>query len=107
MVAVSWKRGHGGFNGLDDRIRYLGIAKHIWLGGDAPSAGDPNLERNDKGDAVEDLQNELIEAGFKVVADGEFGENTEEAVKAFQAREGLKVDGKVGPKTWEKLRANK
>lgn len=98
---------NGGFNGLDDRIRYLGIAKHIWLGGDAPSAGDPNLERNDKGDAVEDLQNELIEAGFKVVADGEFGENTEEAVKAFQAREGLKVDGKVGPKTWEKLRANK
>jgi peptidoglycan hydrolase-like protein with peptidoglycan-binding domain len=35
-----------------------------------------------------------------VFADGEFGEHTEEAVKAFQAHHGLAADGRVGPNTW-------
>ena len=33
-------------------------------------------------------------------ADGIFGKKTEEAVKEFQERNGLKVDGIVDPKTW-------
>ena len=36
-------------------------------------------------------------------ADGDFGALTEAAVKAFQRDKGLKQDGVVGPKTWEKL----
>lgn len=35
--------------------------------------------------------------------DGKFGTNTDKAVRAFQARNGLVVDGKVGNNTWAAL----
>ncbi|WP_051894203.1 peptidoglycan-binding domain-containing protein [Streptomyces exfoliatus] len=35
--------------------------------------------------------------------DGVFGKNTKSAVRSFQARAGLKVDGVVGPKMWNAL----
>jgi putative chitinase len=100
------KRINGGTNGLADRKRYLRIAKTIWLTNDdqEDEAGShPVLKKGDEGPDVVELQNELREAGFKVVADGDFGENTEEAVKAFQSHHGLKDDGVVGPATWGAL----
>ncbi|MDF2256370.1 peptidoglycan-binding domain-containing protein [Streptantibioticus ferralitis] len=36
--------------------------------------------------------------------DGIYGPNTKGAVLAFQRRNGLAVDGVVGPNTWRKLR---
>lgn len=36
-------------------------------------------------------------------ADGKFGPNTDKAVRAFQSRMGLGVDGKVGNQTWAAL----
>jgi putative chitinase len=100
---------NGGKNGLDDRIKYLKIAKKIWLTGDAAPQSDdahPLLRRGDTGHDVTILQNELVEAGFKVLPDGDFGEITEQAVKTFQASQGLKSDGVVGRDTWDALRAN-
>ncbi|MCL6570248.1 MAG: peptidoglycan-binding protein [Bacillus sp. (in: Bacteria)] len=41
-----------------------------------------------------------IQRAVKVTADGIFGSKTEAAVKAYQKRHGLAVDGIVGPKTW-------
>lgn len=35
--------------------------------------------------------------------DGDLGPRTKKAIKAFQEQNGLKADGKVGPKTWVKL----
>lgn len=48
---------------------------------------------------VKRLQQLLINAGQKIVADGKFGPVTENAVKAFQKLMGLVVDGSAGPAT--------
>jgi peptidoglycan hydrolase-like protein with peptidoglycan-binding domain len=85
-------------------------AKAIWMtdgAAVAPAGGpDPVLRKGDQGADVMILQNELIEAGFKVFADGDFGDNTQEAVMAFQTRHGLNADGVVGTQTWGVLRAD-
>ena len=53
---------------------------------------------------VKILQNRLIVLGYLTgTADGEFGEATEAAVKAFQKRNSIYVDGKAGPETLTKL----
>lgn len=48
---------------------------------------------------VKRLQQLLIDAGQKIIADGKFGPATENAVKAFQKKSGLTVDGSAGPAT--------
>lgn len=49
------------------------------------------------------LQSLLAELGYAVSVDGRFGDSTEAAIKAFQAANGLLVDGVVGDKTWSTL----
>ncbi len=64
----------------------------------------PTLKRGSEGQAVQDLQEALIELDFKPgEADGVFGVYTESAVKAFQKWTSVMSDGIVGPSTWEKL----
>lgn len=58
----------------------------------------PLLLLGSTGDDVKKLQEKL-----KILADGDFGHITLEAVKEFQQAHGLTPDGKVGPYTWEKL----
>jgi putative chitinase len=94
---------NGGLNGLDERTRYLARAKSIWLGAGSPSLSHPVLQQGASGPDVADLQNALINAGFRVSADGIFGQHTDEAVRAFQAAHGLTVDGIVGARTWAML----
>lgn len=60
------------------------------------------LKKGCEGDDVKALQTELISVGFScgsTAADGDFGENTENAVKRFQTAAGLKADGIAGQKT--------
>ena len=52
-------------------------------------------------EAIKYLQTVLNVQGFYPYrVDGDFGPKTEAAVKAFQRRHGLKVDGWVGRQTW-------
>jgi lysozyme family protein len=56
------------------------------------------------GNDVKSLQEALNALEFNAdEVDGEFEDKTEKAVKAFQLRYGLLVDGEVGRLTWEKL----
>lgn len=62
------------------------------------------LRFGDTGDAVRTLQEALSEAlGRTIKADGQFGVATESAVRQWQARWGLSVDGIVGQATWVSL----
>lgn len=64
--------------------------------------GDRLLENGCEGDDVKELQMALIKLGFdcgKWGADGDFGDATEMAVRAFQDKFDLDVDGEYGPKS--------
>ena len=64
------------------------------------------LKIGSRGTDVAYLQQSLTAKGYGVGAiDGIFGQKTLEAVKAYQAEHGLKVDGIVGAKTWASLAA--
>lgn len=62
---------------------------------------DPRMQ----GEDVRVVQQHLSNLGYAQVsaADGVFGPNTDAAVRAFQAVNGLTADGIVGPQTWERL----
>lgn len=63
-----------------------------------------SLKVGDDNDAVRLLQAKLKSYGFyKGSVDGDFGEGTEDAVKAFQRANGLTADGKAGANTLNKL----
>lgn len=56
------------------------------------------LSRGARGDAVENLQTLLVEAGlYQGDFDGIYGAKTEAAVRRFQGKLGLETDGLWGP----------
>lgn len=57
----------------------------------------------DQGTQVAEIQGELANLGYDVVADGDFGPATQEAVKEFQTSTGITADGLVGPQTYQAL----
>ena len=62
------------------------------------------VQRGDQGDAVRAVQSQLAVRGFGVDVDGDFGPQTEQAVRAYQVRNDLAVvDGVVGLATWTEL----
>ncbi len=64
----------------------------------------PLLKKGHKGEAVESMQTLLVLRGFDPQGvDGDFGSNTDEALRAFQKDRGLKVDGECGEQSWQRL----
>jgi peptidoglycan hydrolase-like protein with peptidoglycan-binding domain len=64
------------------------------------------LRKGAKGDTVKALQLLLVGRGFscgQAGADSSFGSATDAAVRAYQSKKGLTVDGIVGKNTWSKL----
>lgn len=62
-----------------------------------------NVRRGAKGNITWLIQSMLICHSFNINADGIFGTATERAVRDFQSRNGLSVDGIVGKNTFNKL----
>jgi peptidoglycan hydrolase-like protein with peptidoglycan-binding domain len=65
-----------------------------------------NVHIGDSGPGVKQIQTALVAKGYKVSVDGKFGAQTQKAVKAFQAKVGIKQDGIVGPATWSRLKSS-
>jgi peptidoglycan hydrolase-like protein with peptidoglycan-binding domain len=76
----------------------------------------PNLplQSGSRGDDVKRVQRAIVRDGYRSAAndlgldgaedvDGIFGPRTDTAVRRFQERQGLVVDGVVGPITWAEL----
>lgn len=58
------------------------------------------LRKGSRSPQVTDLQRKLINAGYlRSAATGYYGDLTEQAVRNFQSRNGLKADGIAGPRT--------
>lgn len=90
-----------------------GTVKRFWLGRSGKgtetfggtqsfSVDLPVLKRGMKGESVRALQAQLIGLGCdigKAGMDGSFGPATESAVKNYQQKHGLSVDGSAGPET--------
>ena len=55
------------------------------------------------GDEVKTLQELLNSSGYNLAVDGQFGQKTQQAVKDYQTKNNLTVDGIVGDKTWGAL----
>ncbi len=68
------------------------------------AGGFPILRLGMRGEEVYDLQTRLQRLGYlKNNPDGDFGADTEAALKALQQRAGLQPDGVAGGETWEIL----
>lgn len=80
----------------------LGVAG-IGLGTMAPGASptaEPTLKRGSSGERVTALQQKLKNLGYYTgTVDGDYGDGTVKAVKAFQSRNGLTADGVAGEAT--------
>lgn len=103
---------HNQVGSVHRRSNILGYERHAFNDAPAPAKKpstakprqpQPLLRRGSTGGSVRTLQAALNKAGAKLVVDGSFGMKTDAAVRAFQKRKRLVVDGVVGPKTWKAL----
>ncbi|MBA2396502.1 MAG: peptidoglycan-binding protein [Ktedonobacteraceae bacterium] len=60
-------------------------------------------QQGNTGSAVKALQRQLNAHGANLVVDSDFGPLTVAAVKSYQSKQGLGVDGIAGPQTWSSL----
>nr|WP_318656263.1 peptidoglycan-binding protein [Streptomyces resistomycificus] len=80
-----------------------------WISRCTHYSGTELTRRGDSGRRVVQVQCMLTERGYDVGGtdgDGQFGKDTDAAVRKFQRARGLSPDGKVGPETWAALRSS-
>lgn len=104
-----WCLGHKAkqetFDDRNAKYVYLGNIGLQWFWSDVKQVKPVrDLGIGDKGDDVREMQERLLDLGYglpKYGADGNFGKETETAVKRLQTKAGIAVDGIVGPDTRE------
>lgn len=71
--------------------------------GSSSSSSNGVLKLQMEGEAVTEAQERLQSLGYLNKVTGYYGTDTEKAVREFQQRNSLDVDGKIGPMTMEVL----
>jgi len=61
------------------------------------------LQKGSRGEDVKELQTFLNNNGYSLSVDGDFGSNTDAAVRDYQTKNNISADGIVGDKTWGAL----
>jgi peptidoglycan hydrolase-like protein with peptidoglycan-binding domain len=78
------------------------VGPETWRKFDNGDKNHPELRKGAHQLAVRCVQRRLLGADiYEGEIDSKFGEKTDAAVRALQEREGLEVDGVVGPLTWD------
>lgn len=80
-----------------------GVSGYVDLDVTYAKIGSSYPEKGDTGDAVKLMQKRLTLCGYSLTQDGIWGNKTDTAVRAYQYKAGLTVDGIYGPKTRIKL----
>lgn len=73
------------------------------INGERTKSACPQVKKGAKGNITRLIQKRLVSVGFSLNIDGDFGTNTKEKVKKFQANRELTQDGIVGRNTWDWL----
>ncbi len=110
MAAADWRHFARIYNGPGQVDHYapLMAAAYRRHGGTVTAVPDEDrllLRVGMQGEDVARLQRMLRGQGFSLVIDGDFGPATERQLRAFQAEQGLEVDGIAGPVTLGRLEA--
>lgn len=91
----------------DSRILGYGRPRYELLSGGLTAENMPLIKKGATGFAVVELQKRLNAASYngKIVltVDGDFGNNTYNALRAYQKDRGLEVDGECGKNSWQSL----
>lgn len=91
----------------DSRIIGYGMPRYELLSGGLTAENMPLIKKGATGFAVVELQKRLNASTYKgkivLTVDGDFGNNTYNALKAYQLDRGLVVDGECGKNSWKSL----
>ena len=105
---AAFARGYNGpaykKNGYDRNIA-AAYAKYSDVPGEVTPVRKSMLRMGAKGARVRELQALLVRAGYSLKVDGDFGLSTRNALRSFQKKRGLTVDGVAGPEVMEALAA--
>ena len=67
------------------------------------SADSNSFQPGDQGTDVAEIQGQLVDLGYDVMADGDYGPATVDAIKQFQQSQGINPNGLVDQTTYEAL----
>lgn len=109
---------NGGLNGFEDRKKYLAKCKQVipktfafttTAPAQPPSPVNPIVppvivaRPGDNSPYIADLQKMLVKKGWSIATDGVYGVKTQQAVREFQQKNGLKASGVIDTDTLNKL----